>query len=85
MEKFRYEIKNTVGIHTNSAGQLAREAGEFECRTTLRKEDKMADLTKDTSIMGLGVKCGDVVTVTTEGADEVAAATSLAAFFNQNL
>ena len=69
METFRYEIKSTVGIHARSAGLLAKEARGFTSKTTLRKEDKLADLTKLMAIMGLGVKCGDVVTVAVEGAD----------------
>ena len=36
-------------------------------------------------LMGLGVKCGDTVTVTAEGADEEAAAAAMEQFFKENL
>lgn len=37
------------------------------------------------AIMGMGVKCGDTVSVTVEGADEEKAAAEMEAFFNANL
>ena len=37
------------------------------------------------AVMGLGVKCGDVVTVKVKGGDEAANAASLEAFFKENL
>ena len=36
-------------------------------------------------LMGLGVKCGETVTVTVEGPDEDKAAAEMEAFFNANL
>lgn len=35
------------------------------------------------SVMGLGAKCGDTLTVTIEGADEDAAAEAMQAFFKR--
>ena len=43
------------------------------------------NITKLMALMGLGVKQGDTVTVTCEGADEDAAAAALEAFFKANL
>ena len=37
------------------------------------------------AVMGLGVKCGDTVKVTAEGADEDAAIAGMEAFFKENL
>ena len=36
-------------------------------------------------LMSMGIKCGDVVTVRAEGADEDAAIAALEAFFRDNL
>jgi phosphocarrier protein len=36
------------------------------------------------ALMGLGVKCGDTVTVTIEGEDEDTCAPMIEAFFNEN-
>ena len=37
------------------------------------------------ALMGLGVKCGDTVTIKIEGGDEDAAAAAIEAFLNENL
>ncbi|MGN1223965.1 MAG: HPr family phosphocarrier protein [Ruminococcus sp.] len=42
-------------------------------------------MTKLMAVMGLGVKCGDTVNVTVEGADEDAAYEEMQTFFAENL
>ena len=37
------------------------------------------------AIMGMGVKCGDTVNITVEGADEDTAAAAMEEFFKTNL
>ena len=37
------------------------------------------------ALMGMGIKCGDTVTVKIEGADEDTAAPALEKFFNEHL
>ncbi|MFR7500219.1 HPr family phosphocarrier protein [Ruminococcus callidus] len=37
------------------------------------------------AVMGMGVKCGDTVTVSVDGADEETAFAEMQAFFQQNL
>ena len=37
------------------------------------------------ALMGMGIKCGDTVTVQVEGADEETAAAALEKFFNEHL
>lgn len=85
MKTFAYTIKDEVGIHARPAGLLAKKAKEFESVITLEKGGKTAVATKLMAIMGMGVKCGDTVNVTVEGADEEKAATEMEAFFNANL
>lgn len=85
MKSFQYEIKDEIGIHARPAGLLAKEGKKFTSKAILRKGDKSVDLTKLMSVMSLGVKCGDVITVEVEGEDEVAAAAAFEDFFRQNL
>lgn len=85
MKTFAYTIKDEVGIHARPAGLLAKKAKEFESVITLEKGGKTAVATKLMAIMGMGVKHGDTVNVTVEGADEEKAATEMEAFFNANL
>ena len=85
MKTFAYTIKDEVGIHARPAGLLAKKAKEYESTITLEKGGKTAFATKLMAIMGMGVKCGDTVSVTVEGADEEKAAAEMEAFFNANL
>ena len=43
------------------------------------------DATRLMALMGMGIKCGDTVTVKIEGADEDTAAPALEKFFNEHL
>ena len=85
MKQFEYVITDPVGIHARPAGLLVKEAKQHASRIMLQKGEKAADATRMMSVMGLGVKCGDTLTVTIEGADEDAAAEAMQAFFQANL
>lgn len=85
MKTFNYTIKDEIGIHARPAGLLAKKAKEFESTITLEKNGKSVNVTKLMMLMGLGVKCGETVTVTVEGPDEDKAAAEMEAFFNANL
>ena len=82
MKTFNYTITDEVGIHARPAGLLAKKAKEFESVCTIEKGGKSVNITK---LMALGVKQGDTVTVTCEGADEDKASEALKAFFEETL
>lgn len=85
MKKFDYTIKDEIGIHARPAGMLAKTAKGFESTVTIEKGGKSAVATKLMAVMGLGVKCGDTVTVTVEGTDEDTAVKTIQEFFENNL
>ena len=85
MKKFTYTIKDEIGIHARPAGLLAKKAKEFESTVMLDKGGKNANAARLIAVMGLGVKCGDTITVTVEGADEERAAAEMESFFSENL
>ena len=85
MKTFNYVIKDEIGIHARPAGLLVKEAKKFESAVTLECNGKKAAATKLMAIMGMGVKTGNEVTVSVEGADEEAAAAAMQAFFEANL
>ena len=85
MKTFEYTIKDELGIHARPAGLLVEEAKKFESECTITKDGKTKKLTQLMMLMSLGVKQGDTVTVTAEGADEEAAAAALKEFFENNL
>jgi len=65
-----------------------RSTEEDDCTilsATIEKGGKSVNITKLMALMGLGVKQGDTVTVTCEGADEDKASEALKAFFEETL
>lgn len=85
MKKFDYTIKDEIGIHARPAGMLAKTAKGVESTVAIEKGGKSAVATKLMAVMGLGVKCGDTVTVTVEGTDEDTAVKTIQEFFENNL
>ncbi len=85
MKEFSYTIRDSVGIHARPAGLLVKLAQSFDSNITVIKGEKSVGAKKLISLMGLGVVCGDKVTIQAEGADEEAAIDAIQAFFQENL
>ncbi len=84
MKTFEYVIKDEVGIHARPAGLLVKEAKKYASKISVTKAGKSAEATKLMALMGLGVKCGETVEVSVDGADEDAAFEGIKAFFEAN-
>ena len=86
MKEFIYTITDPLGIHARPAGMLAKLAKEYGDTTIIIAKDgnevKAVQLMK---LMGLGVKQGDSVTVSADGANEDAALSAMKEFFQENL
>lgn len=85
MKTFEYTIKDELGIHARPAGMLAKTAKEFDSEITITKGEKTVGAAKLMALMGLGVKCGDIITVTVNGDDEEAAFEGIKTFLENNL
>ena len=85
MKAFEYTITDPVGIHARPAGMLVKEVKKYDASITIVKGDKKADAKKLMVLMGLGIKCGDTVTVEVTGTDEDTAVSALETFFKENL
>lgn len=85
MKSFEYVIKDELGIHARPAGTLVKEVKKFESRITIQKGGRTVEASKLMAMMGMGVKCGDKVIITAEGADEDAAIEQMEAFMKNNL
>lgn len=85
MKTFNYTIKDAIGIHARPAGLIVNKAKEFESSFTITKDGRSADLKKLMSLMSLGVRCGDEITVTVEGPDEAHAASAMEQFFSKTI
>ena len=85
MKEFQYVIKDEAGIHARPAGILVKQAAGYQSAVKITKGEKTADAKRIFGVMGLGVKTGEEVTITVEGADEDTAIAELEAFFKENL
>ena len=86
MKSFTCTEKDPMGIHARPAGLLAKMAKTYpDTAITLTTGEKTVKMTQLMMLMGLGVKTGDEVTVSANGASEDAAIAALEKFFQENL
>ena len=85
MKEFQYTITDREGIHARPAGIFVKEAAAFPCKVTIAKGDKEVDAKRIFGVMGLGVKCGEEITIRTDGEQEEAAIAKLSSFLQENL
>ena len=85
MKAFEYTITDPVGIHARPAGILVKEIKKYASTVTVIKGEKAVNALKLMALMGMGIKQGDTVKVTVEGADEDAAAAAIEEFFKADL
>lgn len=84
MISFKYTIQDPLGLHARPAGILVKKAKEYNSVITIIKGDKEAQANKLMAVMALGVKTGEVVTVSVEGMDEDQVCADMEQFFKEN-
>lgn len=85
MREFKYVITDPEGIHARPAGELVKAAKAFACDIKLVRDGKAGDCKRIFGLMGMGVKNGQEVILTFEGADEDAACEAMSKFMQENL
>ena len=86
MKQFVHTVKDPLGIHARPAGMIAKLAKDYAGTTiTVACNGKEAKASALMKLMSLGVKEGNEVTVTAEGAAEDAAIAAMQEFFQNNL
>lgn len=83
MYTFTHTVRDEAGIHARPAGLLVNRVKELGVPVKLTFGEKTADAARLFSVMSLGLKCGDKVTVTVDGGDD--AGRQLEAFFAETL
>ncbi len=81
MQSFMYTIKAPVGLHARHAGLIVKEAKLYQSAITVAKGERSVDARHLMGLMTLGVKQGDLLEITVEGADEDVAARKMKALF----
>ena len=85
MKQFQYVIQDKLGMHARPAGLFVKEASSFSSAVKIEANGKEADGKRILSVMSLGIKQGNEVTVTVEGADEEDAAQKLEKFLKESV
>ena len=85
MKELKYVITDNEGIHARPAGELIKAAKEFACAIRIQANGKTGDCKKIFTVMALGVKKGQEVTITFEGTDEDTACETIGKFMRENL
>lgn len=86
MKQFAYTISDPLGIHARPAGLLAKTAKGFEDTVVMIcRGGECVRVNQLMKLMGMGVRQGDQVTVTAEGASEEAALAAIKRVFEENL
>ena len=85
MEQFIFTIKDPAGIHARPAGNLVKLVRESGCEVSIEKNGQTANLKKLFSVMALGVKQGDSVTIRVSGDEEKKLLEKLKVFLEENL
>ena len=85
MQEIKYTITDEMGIHARPAGLFVKEAAAFPCSVTIEKDDREVDAKRILGVMGLGVKCGQEITLRCDGEKEAEAIEALEKFLKENL
>lgn len=85
MKKISYVVQDAMGMHARPAGQFVKEAAKFSSSIKIAANGKEVDAKKIIGVMSLGVRQGQEILLTVEGADEEEAVSSLEVFFKENL
>ncbi|MGI6108805.1 MAG: HPr family phosphocarrier protein [Eubacteriaceae bacterium] len=85
MKEFKYTITDQAGIHARPAGLLVKQTQPYASEVTIVKGDKKGNAKSMLSVMGLGAKHGEELTIQAEGPDEDVVITELEDFFKNNL
>ncbi|MBD5115729.1 MAG: HPr family phosphocarrier protein [Ruminococcaceae bacterium] len=75
-------VVNAQGMHMRPAGLLAKAAAAHkECKVTLNVNDKSVNAKAVMQIMSACIKCGSVVEIVCDGAEEQAVLDEIAGMF----
>ncbi len=77
MRKIVRQITDPLGFHIQLAVLLAGEAQRWRSRVTFEHEGRAADASDLMALLSMGVRTGEAVIVSVEGADEETAAEAI--------
>lgn len=85
MQTFVYTISDESGIHARPAGLLAQTAKKFTSEIQIEKDGHSVDAKNLMLIMSLCAKCGETISISADGDDELDAIKAIEEFLKENL
>ncbi|AQQ53430.1 phosphocarrier protein HPr [Planococcus lenghuensis] len=70
MVEKQYKIAGEEGLHARPASVLVGAASSFQSDVSLQHKEKKVNLKSILGVMSLGIKSGETVTISADGADE---------------
>lgn len=80
-----FTIANPLGIHSRPAGDVMKKAKSFPCEISIIKNTKRVNAKSIVGVLALEMRCGDKVTVETNGEREQEALDELGAMLESVL
>ena len=84
MARFEYRITDPNGLHARPAGLLVKKAQGYPNEIVIECNGRSAEMKRLLAVMGLGIRCGDTVTVSVGGENGSEIAAELKRFFEEN-
>ena len=81
MQERTVTVKNVNGIHCRPSSAIVKTAMPFKSAVSAKGADGSANVNSMIELITLALHCGDDVTVTAEGEDELEAVEAIAAAF----
>lgn len=85
MRKLDHTVSNVPGVHAMSANQLVNTAQQFKSSIIITSGMTMANMKSLFSVVTLGIKKGDKISITVNGSDEDTAVDALKEYLNENI
>ncbi|MFZ2539876.1 MAG: HPr family phosphocarrier protein [Oscillospiraceae bacterium] len=85
MKLFEYTIKDKLGLHARPAGLLVKCISAFQSDIKLTKSEKTVDAKRLFGVMGMAIKCGDIIIISIDGPDEELAFNAIKLFCEETI
>lgn len=80
MQQRTVTLTNKLGLHARPAAAFVQKANQFQAAISVRAGQKEANAKSILSILALGARQGDTITIEADGPDEERALAELCAF-----
>lgn len=77
-------VKNKLGIHARPAALLVKNAGQFESKIEIKRDDLIVDGKSIMGVMMLAAEQGAVLQFSIDGKDEASAMAAITKLFEEN-